>query len=333
MSRDGIHVAAFCVLERLLRARLWSARHTFVQLEVSADGVSASLMRPRKDVKSTSIWGLLPYEGSKMSKSTGPRTPRGKARSSQNAAKHWIQSGRILPEEQREAAILRSGFAEDLKPQGLIEQEVIDDLTLNRLIKRRIDLAFTREFSKANIEKTIKWLENHERPVAEYWLRKAKTLGINRAEGQQAERLRPDACILLLEAIEHRIAERGPQPQDLVALRDIYGDQPTGFAASAMYVLLHVAEQWTVENNTPQDAAQEDRKKQILALLRNEIELQKSREVLEKAAHAPEFASSIQEPPPAVLDTLLRYSATNLREFKDRLDCFERLRRLRLTAA
>ena len=268
-----------------------------------------------------------------MGNSTGPRTPRGKARSSQNAAKHWIESGRILPEEQEDAAILRSGFVGDFKPQGLIEQEVIDDLTLNRLIKRRIDIAFTREFSRANIDKTIKWLENHERPVTDYWLRKAKTLGINRAEGQQAERLRPDACIATLEVLERRIGERGPQPEDLVALRDIYGDQPTGFAASAMFLLLRVAEQWTVENNTPQDAAQEDRKKQILALLRKEIELQKSREVLEKAAHAPEFASHIQEPPRPELETLLRYRAANTREFKDLLDCFERLRHLRESAA
>jgi hypothetical protein len=254
-----------------------------------------------------------------MGNSTGPRTPRGKARSSQNAAKHWIESGRILAGEQEDATIL--------------EQEVIDDLTLNRLIKRRIDIAFTREFSKANIGKTIKWLENHERPLTEYWLRKAKTLGINRPEGQQAERLRPDACIVTLEVLERRIGERGPQPEDLVALRDIYGDQPTGFAASAMYQLFHVAEQWTVEKNTPQDAAQEDRKKQILALLRNEIELQKSREVLEKAAHAPQFASHVQEPPRPELETLLRYRAANTREFKDLLDCFERLRRLRETAA
>lgn len=76
-----------------------------------------------------------------MGKSTGPRTPRGKARSSQNAAKHWIDSGRILRSEQKEAAILRSAFAEDFNPQGKIEDEVIDDLTFNRLIKRRIDIA------------------------------------------------------------------------------------------------------------------------------------------------------------------------------------------------
>ena len=81
--------------------------------------------------------------------------PKGKARSSQNAAKHWIESRRILPEEQEEAAILRNGFEEDFKPDGLIEHEIIDDLVLNRLHKRRIDIATTREFSKATVEKAI----------------------------------------------------------------------------------------------------------------------------------------------------------------------------------
>jgi hypothetical protein len=268
-----------------------------------------------------------------MGKSTGPRTPRGKARSSQNAAKHWIESGRILPEEQRDAAILRSGFAEDLKPQGLIEQEVIDDLTLNRLIKRRTDFAFTREFSKANIEKAIKLLENHERSVAQYWLRISDSWGRVRAEREQAERLRPDTCIAGLEGLRRRIAERGPQPQDLEVLRATYGDQPTEHGALAMYLLIPVAEEQTVQNKSPQNSGQEDLKKEILEVLETEIELQKGREELASAVSAIESASELQEPPRPALETLLRYRAANSREFKDLLDCLERIRRLRRSAA
>jgi hypothetical protein len=59
-----------------------------------------------------------------MVKSTGPRTPRGKARSSLNAAKHWIECRRILPDEREQAAILRRGFEIDFKPEGLIEHEI-----------------------------------------------------------------------------------------------------------------------------------------------------------------------------------------------------------------
>jgi hypothetical protein len=267
-----------------------------------------------------------------MGKSTGPRTPRGKARSSQNAAKHWIESGRILPEEQRDAAILRSGFTEDFKPQGLIEQEVIDDLTLNRLIKRRIDLAFTREFSKATIEKTIKLLENDERSVTQYWLRISDSWGRDRAEREQAERLRPDSCIAALEGLKRRIGERGPQPQDLGVLRAAYGDQPTEHGALAMHLLIPVVEEQTVQNNTPQNTGQEDLKKEILEVLQTEIELQKDREQLARDVSAIESASDLQEPPRPALETLLRYRAANTREFKDLLDCLERIRRLRRSA-
>ena len=142
-----------------------------------------------------------------MSKSTGPRTPRGKARSSQNAAKHWIESRRILQEEQGEAAVLRSGFEEDFKPEGLIEHEIIDDLVFNRPHKRRIDIVMTREFSKATIEKAIELRENNERSVTRYWLRLANLPGRHLLE--PAERVRPDICIWALEQLIEGIGERG----------------------------------------------------------------------------------------------------------------------------
>ena len=144
-----------------------------------------------------------------MSKSTGPRTPKGKSRSSRNAAKHWIEAGRILPDEQQDAAVLRYGFEEDFKPQGLMEEEVIDDLVFNRLIKRRIDIAFTREFSKASIETIIKEMELRERPVIQYWLRIAQLSNHYPIERGGAERLSPSACISALRGLQGRIRDRG----------------------------------------------------------------------------------------------------------------------------
>jgi len=69
-----------------------------------------------------------------MSSATGPRTPRGKSRSSQNAAKHWIESGRILPSEQDEARALHRGLVEYVEPSG-IENEIVNDLVFN-IIRR-----------------------------------------------------------------------------------------------------------------------------------------------------------------------------------------------------
>ncbi|MGA7920227.1 MAG: hypothetical protein WCA38_11200 [Candidatus Acidiferrales bacterium] len=156
------------------------------------------------------------FRGKEMGSSTGPRTARGKSRSSQNAAKHWIGSGRILPEEQKEAAFLRSRFAEDFKPEGSIENEVIDDLTFNRLIKRRIDIAYTREFSKAAVEKTMKFTDDDERSAMQYWLRSGYT-GMRYWPGVKcSERLIPHICVPALEVLKKRINERGPQSQGFV---------------------------------------------------------------------------------------------------------------------
>ena len=265
-----------------------------------------------------------------MGNSTGPRTPRGKARSSQNAAKHWIESCRILPQEQKEATLLRKGLVEDFDPQGTIENEWIDDMTLNRLIKRRIDIAFTREFLKAANEKTIRWMDDFERAGTKNWVRMAGLAGICSAPGEKPERLRPAACISALKGLKQRIAERGPQPEDLQALCNYYGVQPTENVACAMHELALIA-----DNKAGQVASEDEKeaKEVILGALDTEVLMQKERADLVEVSDAIENASDVQEPAPAALETLLRYRAANIREFKDLLDCFERIRRLRSSAA
>jgi len=279
----------------------------------------------------TSAWGSIPYKGSTMSTSTGPRTPRGKARSSQNAAKHWVESRRILPEELEEAAILRSGFEEDLKPEGLIEHEIIDDLTLNRVLRRRIDMAFTREFSTATSEKEIELRENRERSVARYWLRLANVLGRDSAEF--AERLRPDDCIPPLRGLVGRIGDRGPQPEDLALLQAIYGDEPTKYAAIAMRLLAEVEAVQTAKDEAVAATSRKELEKKILDVLQTEIKRQENREEQEIIRTVTKFASALQEPLQHALETLLRYRVANAREFSGLLDSLERIRRLRRNAA
>jgi hypothetical protein len=268
-----------------------------------------------------------------MGKPTGPRTASGKARSSQNAAKHWIESGRILPEEKKEAVTLRSGFAEDFKPQGSIENEVIDDLTFNRLIKRRIDAAFTREFSKAAIEKTISREESDERSATQYWLRAARAGVRYWPEREQGERLRPDLCVTALEALKRRIGNEGPQPENLAALLRIFGNQPTEHAALAMYELIPIAEKQSGFDQKAEATADKGLKESVLKTLQTEIDRQTDREERVNGIYEIESASDVQEPPRPVLETLLRYRAANAREFKDLLNSLERIRRLRGGAA
>jgi hypothetical protein len=268
--------------------------------------------------------------GITMKKGTGPRTPRGKARSSKNAAKHWIESNRILPEEQKEAAILRKGFTDDFNPDGMSENEVIDDLTFNRLIERRIDIAFTREFSKAANEKLARWIENSERPGSQYWLRCVEVGYEGWAERGLGERLRPNDCIVGLEALKSRIADRGPQPEDLAQLRLYYGSHPTEDGAMAICELTSLTQKKSGQVET---AHEERAKLSLLETLQEEIERQRLKRELAEAAYDIDTESDIQEPARPALDALLRYRAANIREFRDLLDCFERIRRLRSDAA
>jgi hypothetical protein len=159
-------------------------------------------------------------KGTSSYNATGPRTLTGKARSSQNAAKHWLQSRRILPEERKAAAFLRRGFEEDFKPLGLSEQEIVDDIVFNRLHKRRIDIVFTREFSKVTIEKTIEL--SNDRPLDRY-------LGdlLCGHSVDPANPLHPDVVVYVLQDLIKGIGDGGPRPEHLAVLRQIYGDQPT----------------------------------------------------------------------------------------------------------
>jgi hypothetical protein len=249
---------------------------------------------------------------------TGPRTSRGKARSSQNAAKHWIQSTRILPEEQKDAALLRSGFEEDFKPQGLSEQEIVDDLVFNRLHKRRIDIVFTREYSKATIEKTIEL--TNERPLDQH-------LGnlMSGHSAEPAERPHPEVIVYVLEDLVKGIGGVGSKAQHLTLLRGIYGDKPPFNIALAVKLLTEYQE---VQSESRRQVLQT----LILDALRAEIPIQKFQQMLARDHLAVELPREFREPPRDVLDTLLRYRAANTREFNSLLDGLERVRRLRQNA-
>ena len=87
--------------------------------------------------------------GSSGAGSSGPRTPAGKRRSAQNASKHKIFAGRILPGEQKEALKLFAQFQEELRPECSLESEIISDLVQNRMQARRIDKHYIYEVGKA----------------------------------------------------------------------------------------------------------------------------------------------------------------------------------------
>jgi len=72
--------------------------------------------------------------------STGPRTPEGKASSSQNARKHGLTASELVigPEDSEEFGALLADYQSDVAPQGAIQQTLFDDLVAAAWNLRRI---------------------------------------------------------------------------------------------------------------------------------------------------------------------------------------------------
>jgi hypothetical protein len=72
--------------------------------------------------------------------STGPRTPEGKTRSSQNASKHGLTAREVIisPGEQPEFDDLLAQYQADVKPQGAIQQTLFNQLVAAAWNLRRI---------------------------------------------------------------------------------------------------------------------------------------------------------------------------------------------------
>jgi len=72
--------------------------------------------------------------------STGPRTPEGRARSSQNARTHGLTARDVLiaPDEREEFEQLLNDYQMDVQPQGAAQQSLFDDLVAAAWDLRRI---------------------------------------------------------------------------------------------------------------------------------------------------------------------------------------------------
>ena len=72
--------------------------------------------------------------------STGPTTPEGKARSSQNARKHGLTAQGLVigPEDREEFDELLTGFQADVSPDGTLQQALFDELVAAAWNLRRI---------------------------------------------------------------------------------------------------------------------------------------------------------------------------------------------------
>ena len=126
--------------------------------------------------------------------STGPRTPVGKARSSQNARKHGLSARevRIAQDEREEFDDFLACFLDDLQPQGMLEQDLFNQLVHAAWNLRRYEAhqdplnGYAAEVSLLN--------RYHARAERTYHrcLKELKALQTNRALRQDLAAVHPD---------------------------------------------------------------------------------------------------------------------------------------------
>jgi hypothetical protein len=99
-------------------------------------------------------------------KSTGPKTPAGKARSAQNAIKHGLTSRRVVLADENEAQFneLRMNLHEDLAPQSQLET-----LLVNRIAAQQWRLARVPAIEAEVVAALREDRVNGERGLGEAW--------------------------------------------------------------------------------------------------------------------------------------------------------------------
>jgi hypothetical protein len=260
--------------------------------------------------------------------SGGPRTPTGKRRSAQNASKHKIFAGRILPEEQKEAIKLFAQFQDDLRPECSLENEIISDLVLNRLQGRRIDKHYIYEVRKAAVPTILADLGQLDARYRANYIHSAVQLVASSPEDAVRGAIHPGHCFWSLNVLKANIVSHGAQPQgDLTVLNGIYGTEMTATAIEIVR-LYRLLERAQAQGAAASEAA--SLQAEILVKLDHEIGLQQHRWQLEHARD--QFEIGTDRAPfltDADLTRLERYRSGNMRQFVRLLEAFQRIRRLR----
>jgi hypothetical protein len=97
--------------------------------------------------------------------STGPRTPEGKSRSSQNASKHGLTAREVViqPGEQEIFDDLLAGLEADIQPQGPLQQMLFNELVTAAWNLRRVRLLEADPRHQGNPQELDRLARHHTR--------------------------------------------------------------------------------------------------------------------------------------------------------------------------
>ncbi len=270
------------------------------------------------------------YEAKQNGGPTGPCTAAGKARSRQNATKSGVHAKHVLTGAGKEARTLLAAFKRELNPQTVIELDIILELVINRLAKRRLLKYQRHEFEKAHSAAILEQIRKQEQRKTESLARATKL----ESGSQLADCMHPENCIVSLRELKKTIEDRGPDREiDLSVIRLMYGDKLSPGAAQ----LLVLFEYTNLARGSARRIHQSQEipdlpklKEMILSTIDLEIRHQETRLPLEEKIEQQEAESDdCVLPPEPVLDRILKYDTALDRQFDRLLKRLGDLRRSR----
>ena len=251
---------------------------------------------------------------------TGPCTPQGKARSSQNAVKHGLYSKRVSPAEEKEAARLHRMLRKELHLQGFEDESFGSGMVLTKLTKTRLEEYTCDELRKADIQAA----RDRDRRFELRW-------SLKRDSSSAPHRVHPDICVLFLQKIKRNIERRGLNPEeDLPILYSLFsrGDGQLTFHGISIILLYEIVRSKAGGQSADPSGEVQTR---LLEGIGDAIEVEQLSSHWEMENDREELRAVPALLPDAVADRILRSATAIEGHFIRQLDGLERYRRLRET--
>jgi hypothetical protein len=276
-------------------------------------------------------------------KSTGPRTPEGKAISKLNATKHGIFSGVVIlkGESQQDYEALLDGLQQACRPVGSLETVLVDKMATILWRHKRLLLAEVGEIGQNWLRVDLVALpESSDVTHTHRWI----TTSLSQAAGtglldQGGDITTLTSCKEILTELRDALRQRGfEEDNDRKVLKLIYGEgELSDLSRTALWFeynnWLAKSKAALAQPNAENQPSVEDCKGQMVQAINAEIDrLGKTIEKIkaaeiEKRALA-RLCGSI--PTAAAMERILRYQASLERAFDRVLAQLERLQRIRL---
>lgn len=271
---------------------------------------------------------------------TGPRTDQGKQRSKHNALKHGIFSKVVLLKEEPRAEFdsLLRGLRNDLKPEGTLEELLVDKLATILWRKRRLLIAERAEIRKSTEFLVCNERKNQDDDAVRIFEMVSRELGSPGLLWGAENPIVLTKCLELLEILKEGIEKDGfNEKNDKSILAKLYG---CSAIVNKISITLSVLYSGCVNRIPWNESGSQDCESVSLAscrsmflnLLNEEINRLKrfgKRQALidSNRIEIESLRGSVPDAPQ--LDRLLRYEANLERGFDRTLGQLERLQRIR----